>query len=84
MEGKYTRKLLRKLKKELPEDANVKVVFAPTIRPSLKEYYRIWIDEFNYTVFEVFIEREGIKAAVEIISSLYLEDRMNEILGGRM
>ena len=81
--GKYTKKkLLRKLKKEMPEDACIRVVFSQTIRASLHEYYLIFIDDFTYSIYEKVVEKEGVAGIVEIISSLYLEDKMKEILGG--
>lgn len=52
MEGKYMRKLLRKLRKKLPEGMPVKVIFSQTIKPSLHEYYLIFVDGFQYTVYE--------------------------------
>lgn len=73
MKGKYTNKIKDAIKELLPY-CHVIVYYAPEVNPRKEEYYMIYIDDFRYSIYELYLEEVSLEKAIEIIITLYNDD----------
>ena len=71
IEGRLKKELQGRISQAVGQQHKVKVTLN---RDGVAYFYKIYIDSFNYTIYEKNIDIEGIEACVTMLIKLYRED----------